>query len=76
MVLTWHMESHQSEGLTGGIPFIVPVRAKQILQVFPVQLWVVAAQRRAPGLWRPGKASRELPENTAVTAEEGLLLPV
>lgn len=55
---------------------IVPVRAKQILQVFAVQLWAVAAQRTSPGLWTPGKASRELPENTAVTAEEGLLLPV
>lgn len=76
MVLTWHMESHHSEGLTGSIPMIVPVRAKQILQVFAVQLWAVAAQRTSPGLWTPGKASRELPENTAVTAEEGLLLPV
>lgn len=76
MVLTWHMESHQSEGLTGSIPLIMPVRAKQILQVFPVQFWAVAAQRRAPGLWTPGKASKELPENTAVTAEKGLLLPI
>lgn len=76
MVFTWHMESHGSKGLAGSIPLTVPVRAEQILPVFPVQLWAVAAQRRAPGLWTPRKASGELPENTAVTAEEALLLPI